>query len=138
MGRSSSSGRAVVTGDRELIREFKRLGDVAARRAALAAVQAGAELVADEARALAPVDTGRLRDSIRTLPPVVRGGSVVVAVAAGGGSGSGVDYAAMVEYGTSHAPPHPFMAPAELRAGPAVKSLVAARIQIGIETGAKL
>lgn len=66
----------------------------------------GAQLIADLARQLVPVDTGALRDSIRVEPgdsPTSR------KVIAGGG---GVDYAAHVEYGTAHSPARPFMTPA--------------------------
>ena len=53
--------------------------------------------VADEMRRNAPVDTGRLRDSIQTTSE-----GVVV----------GVDYGAYVEYGTSDTAPQPFTVPA--------------------------
>lgn len=55
---------------------------------------AGAELVAEEARMLAPVDTGELRSSIDVQPPVEQGTSVSVRVVASAA------HAAYVEYGT--------------------------------------
>ena len=53
--------------------------------------------VADEMRRNAPVDTGRLRDSIQTTDD-----GVIV----------GVPYGGFVEYGTSDTAPQPFVAPA--------------------------
>lgn len=61
-----------------------------------------AEQTARDARRLAPVDTGRLRESISAglLSPDE---AVVTA---------GAPYAACVEYGTSQAPAQPFLLPA--------------------------
>lgn len=56
-----------------------------------------AEAGANQARSLAPVLTGTLRESI---------------VADEDGFGSDVDYAAFVEYGTSDTAPQPYMGPA--------------------------
>jgi HK97 gp10 family phage protein len=55
------------------------------------------EKVADEMRRNAPVDTGKLRDSIQTTHDGVE---------------VGVPYAGFVEYGTSDTAAHPFAAPA--------------------------
>jgi HK97 gp10 family phage protein len=70
-------------------------------------IERGANLIADVARQLSPVDTGALRDSIR-----VEGGDDALSrkVIAGG---DGVDYAAFVEYGTSVSPAQPYMTPAK-------------------------
>lgn len=62
------------------------------------------DIVAD-ARRFAPVDTGRLRDSISRGPA----SSDHVAIAAY------ADYAAYVELGTSRQPAQPFLRPATLR-----------------------
>src|SRR5437879_6580080 len=86
---------------------------------ALAIIAARAEedtrrLGEDTARAAkqnAPVETGRLRDSIHTEEKLEPDGIAVDVVA-------GVDYAPFVEFGTSHNSPDPFMrrALAEARA----------------------
>ena len=74
----------------------KRLHAGAAR-----AVENAARTVRDDVRSYAPVETGRLRDSIR-------------AEAAGESAKVTTDcpYAACVEFGTSDAAPQPFMTPA--------------------------
>jgi HK97 gp10 family phage protein len=74
----------------------------AVRGAAASTVAKAALEMQAEARRLAPVKTGRLRDSIRArqLGPL----SWVVEV--------GVDYGGYVEYGTSRAPARPYMRPA--------------------------
>lgn len=60
-----------------------------------------ADMVAEEARSLAPVDTGRLRGSI----DVVRDGNNHVVV-------TDAPYAGFVEFGTSRQPAQPFLGPA--------------------------
>lgn len=60
----------------------------------------------EKARSLAPVDTGRLRDSINyvVIPDETIGWQVVVYAA--------TDYAVYVEYGTVRSPAQPFLRPA--------------------------
>lgn len=90
------TGETRVIGLPQLLSRFAKaalLGEVAAKAA-------GDELardVADEARRIVPVDTGRLRDSITT-----DGGRVF----------TDAPYAIHVEYGTSDTPAEPFMRPA--------------------------
>lgn len=67
------------------------------------AIEAGAETVAEEAKARVPVNTGRLRDAIHTDREP--GGVYVVA---------GDDeawYGHLVEHGTVRTPPRPFLVP---------------------------
>jgi HK97 gp10 family phage protein len=72
------------------------------------AVQATAHAVAQKAKAIVPVDTGALRDSIH-----VEGGGLDVAVIAD------TYYAAYVEFGTVLTPAQPYMTPAaESERGP--------------------
>ncbi|SRR6266404_8860009 len=66
------------------------------------AVTKTAEEAAAEAKGLAPVHTGHLRDSIDTA-------KVSDTEAAFGAT---VDYAPFAEYGTRHEAPHPFITPA--------------------------
>jgi HK97 gp10 family phage protein len=85
-----------------------------------ALIKSGEELAA-RMKALAPVDTGKLRDSIVATPPGQAtppysqpGGSTVagenqVLVTAGD---TGVRYPHLVEYGTTNAPAQPFFWPA--------------------------
>ncbi len=64
-----------------------------------------------QAKALAPVDTGRLRDSLATA---VGSNEVIV--------GTNVEYAPYVEYGTSRSVAQPFLRPAiDLVSGRAVQ-----------------
>ena len=66
-------------------------------------------LVQNEARKLAPVDTGRLRASIQHTPGRDSKGAYVDV-------GTNVEYAVFVEYGTSRSPAQPYMRPALLLA----------------------
>jgi len=72
------------------------------------AVRQGLEMIAEEARRLAPVDTGALRESIHVeMSPGGTNGEVVV-----GTSGGPEYYAMFVEFGTAHMPARPFLRPA--------------------------
>lgn len=71
------------------------------------AVKHTAHASADEARALAPVLTGALRDSIE----VVKISETEYAF------GATVEYAPWVEFGTSHEAPQSFVTPAGMSAG---------------------
>jgi HK97 gp10 family phage protein len=62
-----------------------------------AALGVGREMIANDARARAHVDSGEMRDSI-----MVDGDYIV----------AGAFYSAFEEFGTSDSPPHPFMVPA--------------------------
>ena len=83
------------------------------------ALRAGAEIIAAEMRRLAPVDTGRLRDSI-TVKVIgmaaaqrqvdVRATTVLIGLRQGGKNDP--FYAFMVEFGTVKAAAHPFLRPA--------------------------
>ena len=84
----------------------KRIADVGFR----GVIECGLAIEA-QARALAPFDTGRLRDSINTA---VGRDEVIV--------GTNVEYAPYVEYGTSRSIAQPFLRPAvDLVSGRAVQ-----------------
>lgn len=69
------------------------------------ALKAGAEQIEQDAKSRAPVDSGRLRDSIHAD----RTGNLEYSVIAGG---DGVFYGHLVEFGTSKTPARPFLIPA--------------------------
>ena len=106
-----------VTSMRDLLSALEALPGALAQRVQGAGLFAAASVAAEEARALVPVRTGRLRDSIRvrsvssrteTLRGVIRvpgGGAQLVA---------GESYAHLVEFGTVHSAAHPFLGPAAL------------------------
>jgi HK97 gp10 family phage protein len=68
------------------------------------ALHNGAEQIAEAARVRVPVDTGHLREAIHVT--VEREGFHVVA------GDKEAFYGHMVEHGTTHSPPHPFLVPA--------------------------
>ncbi|MFN3621260.1 MAG: HK97-gp10 family putative phage morphogenesis protein [Nitrososphaerales archaeon] len=74
------------------------------------ALNLAAETAVDEGKRLAPVRTGRLRNSIRILE---RGRDYAVV-------GSDVEYAPFVEYGTRRISPRPYLRPAVEKAVDAV------------------
>lgn len=78
---------------------------IAARKAIADALEKGADEMVDGAKALAPVDEGHLRDSIRKEPGAHE---LQVRVVAGD---EAAFYAPMVEYGTTKQTARPFFWP---------------------------
>lgn len=106
---------------------LERFAEQAIAPAAADAVTDGLQILADEIRARAPVDTGALRDSIEVEPP--RGTSSYGRVVIGGNGHNGDTYYAMfIEFGTVLMPASPFIRP----------SAIAARARIGRAIGRKL
>ena len=85
---------------RKLSADLRTEGHAAARRTALA-IRKTAKDIERDAKVLAPVDTGNLRNSITST---VRGLT--------GEVGPTADYGAYVEEGTSRMGPQPYMGPA--------------------------
>ena len=89
-----------------------RLPQIAAelRPKVSAAVKQGAKLVSDDARARVPIGPPEvhLRDHFH----VTRLGGAEYEVSVGGREGDDPFYAHMVENGTTHSPPQPFLVPA--------------------------
>lgn len=108
-----------------LDRKIVAIRDAVSPQARERSLLAGAEIVADEARRLVPTLTGNLRDSIiisfqggaiGSRASGVNSSSVSMrrfftSVYIGPSYGRGF-YGHMVEFGTSHSSPHPFMRPA--------------------------
>lgn len=115
-----SKGSFGSRGFRELDRAFAKLEKGPTPSQERAALHAGAELVAAEARRLAPVDTGALRDSIKVADErdariygKVNGADVSVFIGPVGSTEEGdVFYARFVEFGTRYMKAQPFMRPA--------------------------
>lgn len=104
-------------------------------------VKAAADLVADEARRIVPVKTGKLRDNIvvrRSAKPQGTEGYTVTARAGRGPKDpNGAYYAGIVEFGSSTHQAQPFMRPAiESQADAAVK-VIADELAEGIRRGAQ-
>lgn len=101
-----------------------RLSEIA--RAIPLALDTAAEtiagMVADEAKGRVPIATGDLRDAIHTE----RIGQAEYAVVAGGRDAF---YGHLVESGTGHSPPQPFLVPATLETEPAAITLVSAELR---------
>lgn len=93
-----------IKGINELLAKAERYAEDVPQRLG-AALTRGALLVEREAKALAPVDTGRLRASITH-------GVTVTPVGAEATVGTGVEYAVFQEFGTSRQPAQPFLFPA--------------------------
>ena len=106
--------RVEIKGSNELKRALKKIPKNATRRSLGKAAKAGAEPILKSARQKAPVDTGRLRDSLRSTFAYQSSRAARVQVAPNlkpeGGSRHSYDY--YEEFGTSFHPAQPFMRPA--------------------------
>lgn len=80
-------------------------------------IAAGAERVCENAKAMCPVDTGALRDSIHTE---CNGNRAEIS--------AGTDYAAYVEFGTVFMAPQPYLVPALIDSGNSVLDAMAQAI----------
>ena len=103
-----------IKGSKELKNALKKIPKNSARRSLGKAAKAGAEPILRSAKQKAPVDTGRLRDSLRSTFAYQSSRTARVRVASNlkpeGGSRHSYDY--YQEFGTSFHPAQPFMRPA--------------------------
>lgn len=106
--------RVEIKGSKELKDALKKIPKNATRRSLAKAAKAGAEPILRSAKRKAPVDTGRLRDSLRSTFAYQSSRAVRVQVSSSlkpeGGSWHSYDY--YQEFGTSFHPAQPFMRPA--------------------------
>ena len=106
--------RVEIKGSKELQNALKKIPKNATRRSLAKAAKAGAEPILRSAKQKAPVDTGRLRDSLRSTFAYQSSRAARVQVASNlkpeGGSRHSYDY--YQEFGTSFHPAQPFMRPA--------------------------
>lgn len=97
-----------ITGLKELDRALQELAWPAARRALRKGMRQGANVVRDEARAKAPVDSGLLKRQIRTRERSDLGGDMRYSVEIP----RSAYYGRFIEYGTSKMAAKPFLRPA--------------------------
>jgi HK97 gp10 family phage protein len=99
---------ANIKGMPDLLRELQRLSEAAQGRVARNMAMGAARVVAKHARALAPVDTGALKKSVkarRGKQRLAKGQALAFANAA--------DFKShWLEYGTVHQPAQPYLRPA--------------------------
>lgn len=109
-----------ITGLKELDAALQELAWPAARRALRKGIRRGANVIRDEARANAPVDTGLLKRQIRTRERSEDEGNMRFAVEVT----RSAFYGRFLEYGTSNMGAKPFLRPAaEGRTEEAVASM---------------
>lgn len=111
------TGDIEIKGAAELQRALKELPVKLERVVLRGALRAGAVEIQREAKALAPVESGRLRDSIRISGGAKRGGYVYSQVKVGGNKKGDAFYAHMVEFGTKPHEIKPKSAPSLFLAG---------------------
>ena len=130
-----------LQGYRQLQAKLDKLGYDAGRQMAPALVKA-AGVVRDKAKALAPVDTGAMRDGIHVTKPKVRLRAASVRVQTGRREQMGIPkganyyYPAAVEYGTKHRAAQPFMRPAALASRKQVVAILSDELGRRIEEDA--
>jgi HK97 gp10 family phage protein len=135
MPRKAGRGKSMVliTGVSEVDRALKLLPKNVQRKVVRQSMREGVKLLTKAAKRNAPVLSGDLKRAIKTRAGKARRGVIAVETRVGAGDFKGDQfYAAFVEYGTSHAPPHPFMLPAFVQAGPTARALTMSRLLAGV------
>jgi HK97 gp10 family phage protein len=97
-----------LEGVEELNNALREIGDRATGLALRKAAEAGAEVIADEAKQRAPVKTGQLRESITVAPGPMKQGKAEYRI----GPGKKAWYGSLIEFGTKFIPARPFLRPA--------------------------
>ena len=97
-----------LEGAEELNRALRSVGDRAGGITLRNAAEAGADVIAEQARANAPRDTGALAEGITTQAGRIQQGRAVINI----GYRKAQWYGQFVELGTEHAAAHPFLRPA--------------------------
>ena len=128
--------KVTTSGFRDLDRQLARMARGVPAERQMAALEAGAEVVAAEMRRLAPVDTGTLRDSITVtdgregqIYGKVNLSDISVFVGPIGSTDDGdVYYAKFQEFGWLDNPGSPFMRPAIATKRPEAERLVLTRL----------
>jgi HK97 gp10 family phage protein len=100
-----------IIGGENLEKKLRQLGPEIAGKIGHNSLTAGANYLAREIRKRAPVETGRLKKSIRSQK-VNLGGSASTITRIIGFVKPGRYYAHLVEFGTRHSAAHPFIRPA--------------------------
>lgn len=127
--------RTKFEGGRKLERALKELGPIPARKLGGKALKAGGEVIADFARVLVPVKTGLLEESIVVV--AARASSDRERKAVIGFKRPASRYAHLVEFGTSHSAPQPFIRPAIDTRGDDAIAVIGHQLWAGIAAEAK-
>lgn len=119
---------------RKLNRKLKTLEAKVEKKITRQALRAGAKVIAKEAKARAPVDTGMLRSKIKVwaLKRSRKRIGVLVGTSAKEYTGDQF-YGAFVEYGTSKMAAKPWLGPAAEAKGPEAAKIVEQTIATGID-----
>ena len=136
-----------VLGDKELVRKLDRLAGAALRKLARPAVARAIVPVNKAAKRMAPVETGTLKKSlgikIKTYawPGVVWAGvgprQGFTGVGPDGRRRDPVNYAHLVELGTTHSPAQPFLRPALDTQKPMAMAILTREIKKRLEQEAR-
>jgi HK97 gp10 family phage protein len=97
-----------IEGAEELNEALRDVGDSVTGIIVRQAAEAGANVIAEEAQRLAPVDEGDLRDSIKAKPRRIQQGRAQFEIGPGGDAW----YGKLVELGTEKMPAKPYLRPA--------------------------
>ncbi len=135
------SGKFSVSGFAGLDTALARLAGGVSEEKLRSLLHEGGEIIAKEARRLAPVDTGTLRDSIEVtddrdarLYGKLNGSGISVYVGPVGSTEDGdVFYAKFQEFGTVNHGAQPFMRPAIASKRPEAEALILSRLKGSVE-----
>lgn len=137
---TSQSVDISLLGDAALQRKLARLDTAIQKKIVASAIRKAAKPVLAEAKRLAPVKTGKLRDNIHIGALRARKGSFGTVVQTGRREQMGIPadskwyYPAIVEYGHGNVPPKSFMREAMNSQTPRCIAIIADEIKAGIRT----
>ena len=126
---------AKIDGLNELGRNLSALEPKVARKAFRKGMRAGAQVIANEAKATAPVLTGRLKRAIRVRSLRARGDETVAAQVTTRAKSANAPHAPLVEGGTKFARARPFLGPAAVRRQSDAVDAVARKVADAVEGG---
>jgi len=129
-----------ITGANEIVKALEQLGGKVERKVLRQSIRKGLKPLLDECKADAPVDGGKLRDSLAILPALGRKkrGTIALEVRPREKWYAGEHYyPAQVEYGRpnldNHMDPNPFMLEAFSHRGEASKDVALREIKKGVD-----
>lgn len=122
-----SSSDFKIIGGKALDKALKQLGPKFEKRIAKGAIRAGARVIAKQAKANAPKESGALKRSIQVVTRKTKGADVAVVTRHKKKDikqGKGTAYAHIIEFGSKYIPARPFLRPAlDSKAKEAVKAV---------------
>ncbi|SHH05918.1 HK97-gp10 family putative phage morphogenesis protein [Tepidibacter thalassicus] len=120
-----------LEGLKELEQKLQEMGNKTSR-IENKAIKKAAEPILEDAKANAPVDTGRLREGLKISNIKTKNGEKYVEVGITKGDNSEMFYGKFIEWGTSKMPAKPYLAPAYEKNKSKIKEIIIKELKKGL------